>query len=174
VKTKKQNKILEEEMKPKVVIIALLLIFLGSLAQAQFFGPRFKGVPDDGIPQWWNRAKIVEELKLTDEQKSKLESLSFEFRKSQAELIGKLSKARIELQELLSAERPDKSAIDKKANEIAGYVSELTKLRINHWLSVQQVLTPEQRKILKEKFYWGLGLGRRGKPGFGLRLHRCW
>ena len=157
-------------MRMKAVISALLVIFLGSLAQAQFFGPRFWGMPDDGIPQM----RILEELKLSDEQRAKFESLSFEFRKAQADIIGKLNKARVELQELLSAEKPDKSAIDKKMNEISSYVNELMKLRVNYWLGLQQVLTSEQRKILKEKFYWGFGLGRKGRPGFGLRLHRCW
>ncbi len=125
-----------------------------------------------GIPQ-----RLYEELKLTDEQKTKLEKLYFDFSKNRADIVGKLNKARIELQELLSAEKLDKSAIDKKIDEISGYTKELFKNRVDYWFNVQQVLTPEQRKILKEKFgyRYGLGFGGWGRVGKGLRLRlHCW
>ncbi len=125
-----------------------------------------------GIPQ-----RLYEELKLTDDQKEKLENLFFDFRKNQADIVGKLNKARIELQELLSAEKLDKSAIDRKVDEISGYTRELLNNRVNYWFNVQQILTPEQRKILKEKFgyRYGLGFGGWGRLGKGLRLRlHCW
>lgn len=134
------------------------------------------GVDVPFFDRGWQRRippKLYEELKLTDEQKSKLENLYFEFRKNRAEIAGKLNKARIELQELLSAEKPDKSAVDRKVDEISGYTRELFKNRVNYWYNILQVLTPEQKKILKEK------LGYRHRLGFGvwgrglrLRLHR--
>ncbi|CUS99889.1 Spy/CpxP family protein refolding chaperone [Candidatus Chrysopegis kryptomonas] len=164
-------------MKARTIIIAVALLLIASTSFAQMFGPRFGFLPDDGI---WQRGitRLYDELKLTDEQKSKLQNLFFEFRKNQTDIASKLNKARIELQELLSSEKPDKSAIDKKVDEISGYMKELNKNRVNHWLNIQQVLTPEQRKILREKF--GFGFGFRdgfygwGKPKRGLRLHRCW
>ncbi|CUT01279.1 Spy/CpxP family protein refolding chaperone [Candidatus Kryptobacter tengchongensis] len=164
-------------MKTKIISTAIALFLITSLSFSQMLGPRFGFPPDDNI---WQRGitKLYDELKLTDEQKSKIQNLFFEFRKNQADIIGKLNKARIELQELLYAEKPDKSAIDKKTDEISAYMKELTKNRVNHWMNIQQVLTPEQRKILKDKLgYPGLGLGFRGwaKPGRGLKLRlHCW
>lgn len=165
-------------MKVKIALSLLALILIASASFAQIFGPRFGIPPDDA----WQRGitRLYDELKLTDEQKTKLQNLFFEFRKTQADIAGKLNKARIELRELLSAEKIDKSAIDKKVNEISDYVRELSKNKVNHWLNVQQVLTPEQRKILRERIGY-LDLGLRpygwnmpgwGKPGRGLR--RCW
>lgn len=132
-------------MKVKTVLSAIALLLIASTSFAQIFGPRF-GVPPDDV---WQKGitRFYDELKLTDEQKSKLQNLFFDFRKTQADIAGKLNKARIELQELLSAEKIDKSAIDKKVNEISDYTKELSKNRVNHWLNVQQVLTPEQRKF---------------------------
>ncbi len=164
-------------MKAKTVIIAIALLLIASTTFAQMFGPRFGFPPDDGM---WQRGitRLYDELKLTDEQKAKLQNLFFEFRKNQADIAGKLNKARIELQELLAAEKPDKSAIDRKLDEISGYMKELSKNRVERWLNIQQILTPEQRKILRERFGYGFGLRGGfygwGKPGKGLRLHRCW
>jgi Spy/CpxP family protein refolding chaperone len=137
-----------------------------------FYVPLFDRGWQRGIPP-----KLYEELKLTDEQKSKLEKLYFDFRKNQADIAGKLNKARIELRELLSAEKLDKSAIDKKVDEISGYTRDLFKNRVNYWFNILQVLTPEQRKILKEKFgyRYGLGFGGWGRAGKGLKLRlHCW
>lgn len=182
-------------MKVKIVITAIVLVLLTPISFAQGFGFRvppidrdwpmgfqrlhedYKSLLEDYTRLYWKFKefpRLYEELKLTDDQRAKLEKLFFEFRKNQADIAGKLNKARIELQELLSAEKPDKSAIDKKVNEVSDYMKELFKNRTNYWLDVQQILTPEQRKILKDKFgRFGLGLGRWGKPGRGLRLH-CW
>ena len=131
-------------MKVKIILSTLILILIASPIFAQIFGPRFEIPPDDA----WQRGipRLYDELKLTDEQKSKLQNLFFEFRKTQADIAGKLNKARIELQELLSAEKLDKAAIDKKIDEISNYQKELTKNRANHWINIQQVLTPEQRR----------------------------
>ncbi|MFN3134098.1 MAG: Spy/CpxP family protein refolding chaperone [Candidatus Kryptonium sp.] len=164
-------------MKVKIILSALVLVLIASPTFAQIFGPRFGMPPDDA----WQRGitRLYDELKLTDEQKSKLQNLFFEFRKTQADIAGKLNKAKIELQELLSVEKIDKSAIDKKLSEISRYRDELSKNKVNHWLNVQQVLTPEQRKILREKLgYPGLGIGPYKKmPGWGKLgrgLRRCW
>lgn len=161
-------------MRTKLILTAIALALITSTSIAQMFGPSYGFPPDDNI---WQRGitKLYDELKLTDDQKSKLEKLFFEHRKNQADLLGKLNKAKIELQELLSAEKLDKSAIDKKIDEISNYTRELTKNRANYWMSVQQVLTPEQRKILKDKVgYFGFMKGFRGwaKPEKRLRLHR--
>ncbi len=155
-------------MKVKAVIIALGLLLLTTTSFSQMFGPGFKFRGD--LFQQRGIARLYEELKLTDEQKSKLQNLSFEFRKKQADIAGKLNKARIELQELLSAEKTDKTAIDKKLDEISGYMKEMMKNRAEHWLSIQQILTPEQRKILNERLYFRWWGGARG----GLRLHCPW
>lgn len=173
VKAEKQNKNKQsgETMKAKIIIAGLALVLIASMSFAQIF-PYGGGA--------WSR--LYDDLKLTDEQKTKLQNLFFEFRKNQVDIAGKLSKARIELQQLLSAEKPDKSAIDKKIDEISGYMKEMTKNRVNHWMNVQQILTPEQRKILNERFgLWGFGRGFRDgfrggmKPGKRFRMNPpCW
>ena len=158
-------------MKVKIILSTLILILIASPIFAQIFGPRFEIPPDDA----WQRGipRLYDELKLTDEQKSKLQNLFFEFRKTQADIAGKLNKARIELQELLSAEKLDKAAIDKKIDEISNYQKELTKNRANHWINIQQVLTPEQRKILRERIgYLGFGMKFYGHPNFGIKPHK--
>lgn len=166
-------------MKTKIVLIGIALILIATNSFSKILGSEFDFPADDR----WRKSitKFYEELKLTDEQKSKLQNIFFEFRKNQAEIAGKLNKARIELQELLYAEKLDRSAIDKKMDEISRYMKELTQNRVNYWINIQQILTPEQRKILKEKLGYGkFGFGPEfrfrdwAKPGRGLKLHRWW
>lgn len=166
-------------MKTKIVLIGIVVALIATKSFSEILGSGFDFPADDR----WRKSitKLYEDLKLTDEQKSKLQNLFFEFRKNQAEIAGKLNKARIELQELLYAEKLDRSAIDKKIDEISGYMKELSKNRANYWINIQQILTPEQRKILKERFGYGkFGFGPEfgfhgwAKPGRGLKLHRCW
>lgn len=148
------------------LVTALTLVAWPSLLQAavdaaeveafeteQGFGPppqrrAFSG-PGRGM-RMLDRGKLREELGLTDEQIERLRALRFEGAKKKIQMRSQLSLKRLELRELLQADEPSRTAIDRKLREVSDAQHALLKQRIEQRLAMRTVLTPEQRDQLKE------------------------
>ncbi len=74
------------------------------------------------------------------------------FRKAQIRNRAELEVKRLELAELLEADKPDRTPIDKKLRDISEAQFAFEKSRIDHHLAVQGALTREQREKLKQMF----------------------
>ncbi len=98
---------------------------------------------------------MKERLNLTDQQQAQLRDLQFQFRKKQIQLRAKIQLARLETRELFSADKPDRSAIEKNVKAISDLQYQQKLDRIDHLFAVRNILTPEQLKIWKD------GMGRR-------------
>jgi Spy/CpxP family protein refolding chaperone len=61
---------------------------------------------------------------------------------------------------LLKADAPDKSAIEKKINEIADLTVQMHMIKINSWFTINKLLTPEQQKTWKKVLEYGPALQR--------------
>ncbi len=96
------------------------------------------------------RARVLRELKLTDEQKKSIENLRFEMRKRGVEQQAHIKTARLELAELFKADQPNQSAIQKKVAELSQLQSQQRLLVIDHWFAVNKLLTPDQQKVWKK------------------------
>jgi Spy/CpxP family protein refolding chaperone len=96
------------------------------------------------------RARVLRELKLTDDQKKSIENLRFEMRKKAVEQQAQMKTARLELAELFKADQPNQSAIQKKLGDISQLQSQQRLLRVDHWFAVNKLLTPDQQKIWKK------------------------
>lgn len=94
--------------------------------------------------------RLLDELKLTDQQKDQWQELHFALEKKQTATRAKVDVARIELRELMSAEKLDKVAIEKKTKEVSDLQYQLKLARIDHMFGVLNILTPEQQKEWKE------------------------
>jgi Spy/CpxP family protein refolding chaperone len=94
--------------------------------------------------------KIVEELKLTEEQEAQWKELQFALQKQQTTARAKVDVARIELRELMSADKLDRAAIEKKTKEISDLQYQLKLAHIDHMFAVLKILTPEQQAEFKE------------------------
>lgn len=129
-------------MKRKSIMLIITLFVISAFIYAQ-------NAPKG--PNWG----IMGKLNLTDEQKTKVESFRLEFQKKQIAVRSKIQTARIELQQILSSDKLDKAAIEKKLNEISKLEVEQKMNFINHWEQVNQILTPEQKNIWKNtlKFF---------------------
>lgn len=104
--------------------------------------------PNNGFG--YQRTKIIDELNLTETQKEHFDKVRYETQKKQIELRAKIATARLELQKLMSADSPDKSAVEKKLNEIASLKATMKMNRFNAWLETNKALTPEQQKVWKK------------------------
>ncbi|MGD0591876.1 MAG: periplasmic heavy metal sensor [Bacteroidota bacterium] len=94
--------------------------------------------------------KIIEQLKLTVEQKKDFDKIHVDMEKQEIAQKAKNETARVELRQLFKADNPDKSAIEKKMNEIADLEVQLHMIKINSWFDVNNLLTPEQQKTWKK------------------------
>jgi len=93
--------------------------------------------------------KLIAQLKLSEEQKKDFDKIHVDMEKQQIDQKAKNETARVELRQLLKAENPDKSAIEKKMNEIADLEVQMRMVKINFWFDINKLLTPEQQKTWK-------------------------
>ena len=111
--------------------------------------------------------EIREKLGVTPEQAAKIRQQTSDFRKAEIRSRAELSVKRIELRDLLSAEKPDKVAIDRKLDEIGAARLTREKAAVDFRLTMRTALTPEQREKLKKmrEEFRGRGRGSEGPRG---------
>jgi Spy/CpxP family protein refolding chaperone len=119
--------------------LALLALNL-SLAQENVAPPNQMG--DNG-------ARVLRQLKLTDQQRKDIDQIRFELQKQTIDQQAKLKTERLELAQLFKADNPDQSAIQKKVGAISQLQSQQRLMIVDHWFAVNKLLTPDQQKIWK-------------------------
>jgi Spy/CpxP family protein refolding chaperone len=123
-------------------------------------GPGMGGRGPMPLARIVNNPDLREKLGITPEQAAKIRQQETDFRKAGVMNRAKLEVAHMELDQLMSADKPDRAAIDRKLSEIsaAQLVSEQT--RVHHQLDMNTALTPDQQAKLKE-------LMQSRRPGMG-------
>jgi Spy/CpxP family protein refolding chaperone len=94
--------------------------------------------------------KVIAKLNLTEEQKKDVEKIRVDMEKQAVSIRANLATARIDLRQLFKADTPDKSAVEKKLNEIADLSVQIRMNKINAWFAVNKLLTLEQQKTWKK------------------------
>lgn len=137
------------------IILLAALFFLPVIAIAQP-GP---GTGSGG------RMRFIDELNLTDQQQKQIDQIRDEAMRMQIDRRAEIAKLRVDLRQLVKADKPDQSAIEKKMKEIASLRSSSEAQRLNTWFTINKALTPEQQKVWKD------ALGRHMEMGgrFGMR-----
>ena len=149
-------------MKRGIVIVAALGLLLPLSAPAQ---------PGPGQrmhrPQMRTQQRLMERLGLSDQQKEQVRKLSFEHQKAQTELMSKIRIARLDMREMLLADKPDRSALEKKLSAISDLQNQAKVNQLHHLFAVFDLLTPEQQKKFKSHMS-GMGMEHGGMgPGAG-------
>lgn len=93
---------------------------------------------------------VRQRLGITAEQVTKIRQETSAFRKTQIRNRADLEMKRVELMDLLSADQPDRAAIDKKLEEISAVRLAQEKAAVAYHLSMRDVLTPDQRLKLEQ------------------------
>jgi Spy/CpxP family protein refolding chaperone len=130
----------------KYLVAMLIVAFVGIInAQEQPPKPSMKPpMPHMGMDHF------LAKLKLTDEQKKQMKDLKFETEKKAIDLRSTLALSKLELGRLLTADAPDKDAIEKKINEVAANETALHMNKLEGWFEANKLLTPEQQKVWRE------------------------
>jgi len=132
-----------------------------------------RGPREFGLGRLLSDPDIREKLGVTAEQAAKIRQQESAFRKTQIRDRADLQVKRIDLRDLLSADKPDHAAIDSKLQEISAYQLALAKSTIDYRLTMRDAITPAQREKLRQlmRDRWGRD-GDRGRPSSQGTEHR--
>jgi Spy/CpxP family protein refolding chaperone len=122
------------------------IIAVAILAVSAFSQPE----PQPPMMGMGHMAKIVKDLKLTDQQQKELDKIKADMMKSMIANGSKLATSRVDMQQLLKADNPDKAAIEKKIDEMGDQAAQMGKMMVAQWFTVNKMLTPEQQKVWKK------------------------
>jgi Spy/CpxP family protein refolding chaperone len=130
--------------------------------------------------QFWNNPRIVEKLKLTDDQRKAMDGILQDHRVTLIDLRANEEKAEVEMEPLMRADEPNESAILAQIDKIAQARAELEKANARFLLALRSKLTPEQWKQVqafredRRQGDWGHnehGQGMHGPGGPGGQYH---
>ncbi len=115
-------------------------------------------------------------LNLSDPQAQQLRQIVVSSEKSSIQTRAQLEVRHIELRELLRADQPDSDAIMKKVQEISDLRGQEMKQHVQALLDAEKVLTPEQRKKIRQFIENREAFGMRARTfgehrGFTARPH---
>ena len=131
-----------------------------------------RGRGEMGLARLLNNPAIREKLGITAEQIGAIRKQESDFRKTEIRDRADLEVKRVDLRDLLQADKPDRAAIDSKLQEISNARLALEKAAIHFRLAMKEAITPEQREKLHQLMSerWRheggpRGEGRRGQRG---------
>jgi periplasmic protein CpxP/Spy len=101
----------------------------------------------DGIQgRWWNNPRVIERLKLTDDQRKQFDQILLEHRETLIDLRANLEKAELKLEPLIRDDQPNETAILAQIDKVAQARAELEKANARYLLALRSKLTPDQWK----------------------------
>jgi Spy/CpxP family protein refolding chaperone len=99
--------------------------------------------------RWWNNPKVVERLKLTDDQRKAMDGILLEHREKLIDLRGALEKSELQMEPLMKEDQPNESAILAQIDKTAQARAELEKANARFLLAIRGKLTAEQWKQMQ-------------------------
>jgi periplasmic protein CpxP/Spy len=100
--------------------------------------------------RWWNNPKMVEKLKLTDDQRKSMDSILQNHREKLIDLRANLEKAEVAMEPLVKADQPNESAVMSQIDKVAQARAELEKANARFLFALRAKLTPEQWKQVQD------------------------
>jgi protein CpxP len=111
--------------------------------------------------RWWNNPKIIERLKLTDDQRKTFDQILLDHREKLIDLHANVEKAELAMEPLVQADEPNEAAILAQIDKVAQARAELEKANARYLLALRSKLTPDQWKQVQEF------RRNRGREGWG-------
>lgn len=91
-----------------------------------------------------------QKIGISDEQAQKIRTQTFDFRKAEIRNRANVDVKRLELRNLLSAQNPDRSAIDKTLQELSDVRLTQEKAAVDFHLTMRAALTPDQWQKVRQ------------------------
>src|SRR3569833_2149338 len=106
--------------------------------------------PHSEFGRWWNNQKIVEKLKLTDDQRKAMDDIFQKHRERLVDLRANVEKAEIEMEPMVRADQPNESAVLGQIDKVAQARAELEKANARFLFALRAKLTPDQWKQVQD------------------------
>ncbi len=119
------------------------LLSLSTLAYGQR-GPMHRHHPGFG-----HRDRIVERLKLTDDQRKQFDKISSALARKQIALRAKIISMRVDMRDLVREDPPSKTKIETLEKDMNRLEGDIKANRTDFWFDVNTILTPEQKQEWK-------------------------
>jgi Spy/CpxP family protein refolding chaperone len=100
--------------------------------------------------QWWDNTKVLEQLKLTDQQKSKVDEIASSNKETLDNFHTQLKTSYKEFKESIRNPNSTRDEILSKYDQVEKTHQELGKVKIEMTLGMRDILSPEQRTKLGE------------------------
>jgi Spy/CpxP family protein refolding chaperone len=97
-----------------------------------------------------NDPNIRQQIGVTADQAAKIRQQQSDFRKAEIRNRADLEIKRLDLRDLLAADKPDRAAIDSKLQEVGAAQTAMEKSAIDYRLNMRDALTPAQREKLRQ------------------------
>lgn len=140
----------------------------GSMGMGRGFAdhrPPFERAMGD-MGRWWNNPRMIDRLKLTDDQRKAMDQILYQHREKLIDLQANLQRAELAMEPLMGADQPDRAAIEAQIDKIVAARADLEKANSLFLLDIRLKLTPDQWKQLKDMRMMGhRGMMDRGRDG---------
>lgn len=127
------------------------------------------GGRDAGVARLLSDPDIRQQVGITDQQLATIRQQESDFRKTEIRDRADLEVERIDLRDLLAADKPDRTAINAKLQEISTAQLALSKASVDHMLTMRDAITPAQRDKLRQLMRQRREGGGRGPAAQGPR-----
>ena len=147
-------------------MIVLMIVLFVAMASAPALAQRGYFID---APAYIEDISAVPGINLTEEQKIEMDTLRESYRKEAWPLQERLSEKKASLRMLWLERNPDQSKIGSMQHEIDGLRKGLREMDREYRRSVNEVLAPEQRDILRSQMRQRRGFEPGACPRHGLR-----
>jgi Spy/CpxP family protein refolding chaperone len=131
-----------------------------------------RGGQDAGLARLLSDPAIRQQVGISDAQAATIRQQESDFRKAEIRNRADLEVKRIDLRDLLAADKPDRAAIDGKLQEISAAQLVLAKAAVDHMLTMRDAITSAQRDKLRQLMRDRRGRGVSREPGPGAQTSR--
>lgn len=119
---------------------------------------RFFGPPPPTF-RWWNQPKMIEKLKLSDDQRKAFDQILEGHREKLIDLKANLERAELPMRALLDADQPDEATILAQIDKTVAARAALEKANASFLLAIRSKLTLQQWKQMKLMYEAHIPLG---------------
>src|SRR5262245_54815619 len=127
--------------------LRLTLVIILGIEMAGYAQMRVPGFPPG---TWWKDRRIVEELRLTQDQQGKIEAIWMEHRRRLIDEKAELDKRQLDLSDVLSKEQVDEAAAMKAFEQVQTARAALERTTFGMRIRTKNVLSLEQQQKLEE------------------------
>lgn len=103
-----------------------------------------------GLERLLSDPNLRQQIGVSADQAAKIRQQESDFRKTEIRGRADLQIKRMELADLLAADKPDRSAVDSKVQEVGAAQTAMEKAAIDHRLEMRDALTPAQRQKIEQ------------------------